>query len=835
MRIRSKMAVVAVSLLLPAVAGATQSGIFRSSFTEFTSSGNATGIATGDFDGDGTTDVVTSNAGLGRNELNILTGFDDGTLVSALPTLPINSFPSGLVLADFDGDGIDDLIVALANENAVTFLKGRGDTDFFDAPGPPIAVDTSPAGMVAADITGDGTLDLVVANEGSDSAPGSVSFLAGNGDGTFTTLLQDDPAEPGTQIGALPTDLGTRTLAVGNIDADPGLDVLALNSRANSVSVFTGDNAGTFVPRAALSTGPAPQDLRLVDFNGDGKLDLAVATGNADAVTVQLGNGDRTFRAATVYPVGTVPNRLAVGDLDDDGTLDIVASNSRSGDVSLLRGDGMGGFGAARTFVADPEPQALTLADLDKDGLLDPIAATQGGDGGATVAVLRNRGAGVLQAVEDLPAGNGPAAVAAADTDDDGTADLIVAGDGGGILIMPARDGAFGEPVSVSVGGRTLAVLARDLNGDARPDLAVVDNASNRVAVLAGTGPNTFGPTQLYPVAEAPGAIASGDFNADGRVDLAVSAIGPPARVSVLLQQANGTFGTARSTTLEDEETPLGIGAVDANCDGRDDLVVANQATNTVSVLRSNGDGTFAIVQTLPEAQVGQGPIGIAVADFTRDGIGDFAVSNSVVPGGQPSVRVFRGVCDGGFTLLASLRAGDLVSALVARDFTGDQIVDIGLVNQTSNALRVFRGTGNASPAFQGSQPDGVSRMPVAIGAGDFDGDGRYDAVSANSDPSANNVSVLYNCARDAGCDAFGTPGPPGSAALRGDGNGDTLRSAADLVAVGREVMDGDGQEVEAIGFGDGFPATPGVDANGDGLVSAQDRRAVARRIFGGG
>jgi hypothetical protein len=115
------------------------------------------------------------------------------------------------------------------------------------------------------------------------------------------------------------------------------------------------------------------------------------------------------------------------------------------------------------------------------------------------------------------------------------------------------------------------------------------------------------------------------------------------------------------------------------------------------------------------------------------------------------------------------------------------------------------------------------------------DGDGRYDAATANSDPSANNVSVLYNCARDQGCDPF-RPGPPGTAALRGDGNNDGRRSAADLVAVAAEVMDGDGRQVEAITLGtfSGTRVSPGVDANGDGLVTAQDRRAVAHRIFGG-
>jgi hypothetical protein len=123
----------------------------------------------------------------------------------------------------------------------------------------------------------------------------------------------------------------------------------------------------------------------------------------------------------------------------------------------------------------------------------------------------------------------------------------------------------------------------------------------------------------------------------------------------------------------------------------------------------------------------------------------------------------------------------------------------------------------------------------LSIAAADFDGDGRYDGSTANSDPSANTVSVLYNCARDQGCDPF-RAGPPGSAALRGDANNDGVRSAADFVAVAAEVMDGDGRQVEAIALGtfSGARVSRGVDANGDGLVTAQDRRAVAHRIFSG-
>jgi hypothetical protein len=107
--------------------------------------------------------------------------------------------------------------------------------------------------------------------------------------------------------------------------------------------------------------------------------------------------------------------------------------------------------------------------------------------------------------------------------------------------------------------------------------------------------------------------------------------------------------------------------------------------------------------------------------------------------------------------------------------------------------------------------------------------------VSANNDPNANNVSVLSNCLRDEGCNPSPPPTPlPGAPALRGDGNDDGRRSAAHLVAVGAEVSDDDGFQVEAIGRNEPLSAA-GVDANGDGRVDAQDRLAVASRIFGGG
>jgi len=838
MRMRS-VVVGLVGLLLLPVAAPASSNFFRSAFTD-TNSSNATGIATGDFDNDGFVDVLTSNAGQ-SNEISILPGFGDGT-VTVLDEIELSSLPSALLLNTFDGDTIPDLVVGLGNENAITFLRGRGDSQYFDTQAAPIAVGGSPAGLATVDFNGDGKRDVIVANDGGDSAPGSVSFLRGDGLGGFTLLLQTDPSDNTKMVEALPADLGTRALAVGNIDADAGLEVLAVNSRANNISIFDGDGSGFFTPGGTLTAAGAPQDIALADLDGDGKLDLILANSNDDAVSIQRGNGDKTFGTPTLYRVGTAPNRLILADLDGNGTLDVATTNARSGDISVLRGDGLGGFGEARTWVAEAEPQVLAVGDFNGDQKPDLVASAQGGGDGGQIAILRNRGDGLWHAVEDIRVGNGPSALAAADLDDDAQPDLISAGDDGAVVIQYARgaDG-FSAPQTITIGGRTLAVLATDLNNDGQPDIAAVDNDNSRVVVALATGAGTFAATQMYSVSDAPSALTAGDFNADGRVDLAVAAGGMPGKVSVLLQQANGSFGPARSTTVGD--TPVSIVTVriaDADnqgCDQKDDLVVANQASATVSVLRSQGDGTFVSAQELPGTQVGTAPHALAVGDFNRDGIDDFAVSDVFAAGSTPSFRSFLGACNGPFTFKASARAGDLISAMVARDFTGDGLVDIGLINQTSNAMRVLTGLGDGR--FNNNTTDAVSRMPVNIAAADFDGDGRYDAVTANSDPSANNVSVLYNCTRDDDCAPFPLPTPiPGKAALRGDGNNDGRRSAADFVAVAREVMDGDGVRVEDINNASanptGYPGDPGVDANGDGVVTAQDRWAVARLIFGG-
>jgi hypothetical protein len=828
------------SLGLVAVAagpGLAQSGIFRSAPLSVIGS-RPTALEVADLDGDSHLDVVVTNTGGFQNTVTVAIGFGDSTFVEFRPGIDVGGLPGELELADFDGDGIRDVAVVSTNEASLAVLLGLGSRpSFFSAPRPAIAVGRAPVDVTSADLNGDGDLDLVTANEEIEGSPGTISVLLGAGNGNFVRVDHEPTVEgPRDLIG----ELGTAFVVVVDINRDQIPDILALNRTSESVSIFLGEGDGTFdIP--TVQAVPGFQHFAVGDVDGDGNVDLAGALVNVDSVAVSLGNGDGTFGPADTYLVGSAPIRVALHDVTDNGSLDIVAANSRSQDVSVLQGNGDGTFAAARTYVADAEPRRLNFGDFDEDGILD-IAVVSEGDQGATVAVLRGRPGGMFLAAEDLRVDGAPTDLRVGDINGNGFADLAGVTESGSLFIFSSRgsDG-LGARQTIPVGGRTRGLSVVDLNGDLRLDVVVSDFDNGELAVLRGRPDGTVAVISRLAVGPDPSAVATGDFNGDGRIDLATALV-EAGEVAVLLQTSNGSFMAARrspSTLTTQRAAPIDLQVIDADCDGRDDLVVTNNAINTVAVLRSTGNGLFTISNEIDPLLVGDLPDAILVADFDSDGREDFAFSNARVTGLQRSVRFFYGRCDGTFQAgdtSGNLPAGLLVTAMAGRDFTGNQILDIALVNQTANVVKTFlmRGAdGVANGSFEPRLSDVVSRMPESITAADFDGDGRYDVAAGNTDASANNVTVLFNCVRDPGCDLFGQVPMDGVPARRGDANDDEITSAADVAALFAEIIDGDGDQVEDVERG-AFGAAAGVDANGDGRVDRHDVIAIARRIFSG-
>ncbi len=331
-------------------------------------------------------------------------------------------------------------------------------------------------------------------------------------------------------------------------------------------------------------------------------------------------------------------------------------------------------------------------------------------------------------------AGPGPNAVLTADFTGDGIADLVTAnGTGNNIsLLRGAGDGTFYPPLYFGVGATTepRALVAGDFNGDGRLDLAVA-NFGRGVSILLGRRFGIFRPAVTYNAGPGPSALATADFTGDGVLDLAVTNYGSN-QVRVLLGDGAGGFKLLPGTRVG--TGPVSVAAGDFNNDGLADLVVANRLSNNVSTLLGNGDGSFQPAVTIA---TGAAPVHVAVADFDFDELLDLVVVSS----GANRVSVLMGNGDGTFRPGASYTTGTNPSHVALADLDYDGLLDLVVANAGSNHVSAFLGHGDGN--FDAAGSYATDAQPAGVVVEDFDGDGLPDLAVANRGSA--NVSVLIN------------------------------------------------------------------------------------------
>ena len=311
------------------------------------------GTASGDFNGDGKADVAVSVGGSGGVE--ILLGNGDGTFQAPV-FYPASGGVTAIAVADFNEDGIQDLVVADSGGDPGRFwiLLGNGNGTFQI----PVSYSTGAfAGsysVTVADFNRDGAPDVAVA-----LSNGTAIVFLGAGDGTF----------PGVNIVSIgPAAFG---IAAGDFNGDGIPDLV--NANASYVGILLGAGDGTFLRESRLTDSHGPLGVAIGDLNGDGVADLVVSNNTALVVTVFLGNGNGTFAAGVEYPSLGTALSLALGDVNGDGKTDIVyPDQSCCGfEVLVFAGNGNGTFQPYTRYQGDAAPLAVAVADFNGDGRTD--------------------------------------------------------------------------------------------------------------------------------------------------------------------------------------------------------------------------------------------------------------------------------------------------------------------------------------------------------------------------------------------------------------------------------------------------------------------------------
>lgn len=288
---------------------------------------------------------------------------------------PTGQGPVGIASADFNGDGVPDLVTANSTANTASVLLGNGDGTF--ATNVDYPTGHGPVAVATGDFNGDGFIDLAVVNQ----ADNTVSILLGTGQGTFmpqTTFL----------TGTLPT-----SIAVADFNGDGFLDLAITNFTANTVSILLGNGDGTFKPKVDYVTALGPISVTSADFNSDGHPDLAVAEQNSNVVSVFLGIGDGTFGKRTDFTTGNGPTAVVSADFNADGIPDLAITNGTDNTVSVLFGTGTGAFGTPTVLPTDVDPVAIAAIDYNIDGLPDIFTVDKTAN---NVSVILNTGNGTF-------------------------------------------------------------------------------------------------------------------------------------------------------------------------------------------------------------------------------------------------------------------------------------------------------------------------------------------------------------------------------------------------------------------------------------------------------
>ncbi|NNE44433.1 MAG: T9SS type A sorting domain-containing protein, partial [Gemmatimonadetes bacterium] len=682
-------------------------------------------LTVGDLNGDLVPEGIWANTV--PDSLTILTTDGQGTFSPYL-TESTSTLPRHTVIADVNGDGITDMVVATSGDFVDVFL-GQGGGGFNRVPYP-VPSGVTPYGVFAADLDADGDVDLATANfNGHD-----VSVLLNDGTGVFG-VSTEYPAGAGAD--------SPRFVDGSDLDDDGDIDLAVCNGYSYDVSILINDGAAGFTAQPLIPVGESPNFLEIRDYDGDSIADIVTINSLTQDLSFLKGNGDATFQPVVNYDIGgSFPFGLTSVDMDGDGDLDAVVPVRGLDGWRIMWNDGQGAFSQGTLHLGGLHCHSIGAADWDGDGDVDVLAGYAVSQDAYyyeqipsptmlwTAPNRATTGVPVADPVQcyfntDLDPVSVVASAFRVSGAQSGPHGCSVSWDGGTQSVTLTMQEPFvpGEIVTVTASGGVNGVQSLDGVPYAGYSFEfMTEGAASTVA---------FSAQSVALPGSDPVALAAADLDGDNASDLIVANY-LSADVTLLLTGNGGVPAVAGSLPVG--VGPLDVWPADLDGDGVTDLAVANVVSGTVTVLLNNGDATFTTAT--PVTTVGA-PFAVGGGDFDRDGDVDLAVAEV----GPDQVTVFWNDGAGAFPASVSLAMTGAPLDLAVADFDNDGDLDLVAVDSGASRMEIF--LSDAAGGFQSGGSFGTGSVPVSTFPWDTDGDGWIDLIS--SDYAGAGVSVLQN------------------------------------------------------------------------------------------
>jgi protocatechuate 3,4-dioxygenase beta subunit len=703
-------------------------------------------IAIADLNGDGKLDVVTGSGGGNPGSINVLLGNGDGTFASSKSYTTGGGSPSSITVADANGDGKLDIVAANMSSQSVAILLGNGDGTFATAT--TYQVGSLPDAIAAGEFNGDGRTDLAIANQGS----GSVSLLLGSGPVVAITAMSgtSQSAPILTAFNALqvkvtdsnnnpvPGVIVTFTAATSSSGATatlPSVVAPTNNSGLTSVVPTANNKTGSYTVSASVNGVTTPATFTLTN-NPGAPAAISATSGTPQSAVINTQFPNALTVLVTDAGLNPVPGVTVTFTPPATG-----ASATLSSSTAVTNSQGV----ASVTATANNSAGAYTVAATT--GNLTPANfSLRNARGGTTMSIKSSNNPATLGALVTLTATLSQATATGVVTFYDGTSIIGSGRISGGAAsvstvlltnrnhfitafypgdvnfasavanfsqtIVANAQTTLVSGVTLTVGTQPSSVAVGDFNGDGKADLAVTNGGSNTVTILLGNGDGTFTTGASYPAGTNPASVSVGDFNADGIPDVVVlDNISSGNAVNILLGRGDGTFQSAVTYTSGGTGATF-VAVADFNLDGKADLAVANSSSNSVAILVGNGDGTFGAPVLTTTGSV---PKAFAVGDFNLDGKTDLAVPNSA----DGTLAILLGKGDGTFTTAFSYSLGGTPIAAASGSINSDNNPDLAVLNSANNTVSILFGNGDGSFGTAVNYATGSNPSSLTLYGGD--------------------------------------------------------------------------------------------------------------------